>query len=960
MNKYKLKKIMQLLISPLIITSLFFSTHASAQTISAPEQKKNDTNLSPEELNKIKNMPYNEDLFKTNYQLFIYNSNMNAAYQLAQIAVKKNPTDMEWHIRLAQSATWAGDYSTGMQEWLYIAQHTKDEKMILTAAATAKALDFYVVLVPILKIYLAKHPDDIKKYIELAMAENRIGHPQQALSTLRKLNEVHPTLDGYVTVANILQDLNQWNEALQVWHYINTHYPPVIANLMAEATIYYTQLKFDDALNVLIKGINVAKNNDDDYWGTLSELAWTINNRRFAILGYKHGKLDLDNYQRLVALEIKTNPRDALDYSLLAWKRFHNADFLSTSLLLGSQLKQWRLVSNIMQHLSGKELQQAQKLLIYWQTLENMYSSANEDNLRRKLLLLGISLEPQLIELKTDLLWTLLNNGENEHIKYVMDLWYREDYWQDDQLWQAYANGFEVLNKYYPGLVLYQIHQFDNFQENQLIIDYANLLDKAQLYQEAYFVRQFLWNRLISKNDLNKSGWRSICQLAPFYVSGTAQVEYLTALLHTGIEDEDINIVLNWITQRSYTDLIAYIKAYYYKNQALPDWAEINLALAKNDLPDLQRIMAHTERQWTRSDRINAAVRLENIPLALDFAFRELTDRPNATEIYTEFALYGLADANYFSIGEEYEQFVDVAGPRTKLEARLRLDNTWKILPYASYWALKNTDQQITNLPASDNQAGFKLFQRIHRGDVTYHVGYRNDLATFFLADVTVNYQLNSRWGAKATIGFNQESYEDAYLREGGVQDQIGIQLGYTYDDYNSVLIDVLGVGYYSQDRHYLANGYDIAISAQHKFWLSYPDYTIGVFSDVHEFNRNGSFGGDIVRLFPPGTPPFTPDVIAANNAANYKLLIPNPYYDNGIFFSFGNTILDYTHAWRPYFWGSLFYNSLTRVSYDFKGGLNGTVFGSDSLLIYGEYGTSQTSVLQKNFTIGARYLVSF
>ena len=38
--------------------------------------------------------------------------------------------------------------------------------------------------------------------------------------------------------------------------------------------------------------------------------------------------------------------------------------------------------------------------------------------------------------------------------------------------------------------------------------------------------------------------------------------------------------------------------------------------------------MEHKERDWPRQDRINAATRLENIPLAIDLAFRELTDLP--------------------------------------------------------------------------------------------------------------------------------------------------------------------------------------------------------------------------------------------------------------------------------------------------------------------------------------------
>jgi len=847
-----------------------------------------------------------------------------------------------------------------MKQWLYVAQHTSDINLIKKAAADAKTLGFYDVVVQVLQIYLARYPDDTKASIELASAQNRLNQPEQALQTLAASILRHPTRDAYVLSAQIYQDIEQWDNALSVWQATNRRFGPSVESVMAEAVIYYTRRDFTEALNALKPGIPYAKASDVDFWDTLGQLAWLLNNRRLAVLAYSHNKIAPDNYQRLIALEMKTNPGVAYAYSVKGWNRFNRTDFLYTALSLGGQLRKWNDTSALLGKLSGKQLTEAQKQLFYWQAQEGMYSYYGADDLRREVLIRGVMLQPNLVQLKSDLLWMVMENGENQHIKVLMDLWYEEGYAQDPMLWHAYAEGFDALNDYDAAITMYQMHLFDDIQDNQVLIDYANLMERDQLYEEAYYVRLVIWQRVVNKLKTSlhdQEAIETLCQVAPFFVSGTDQVQFITDLLQLDVTDEDVNIILNWIVQRSYTDLIAYFKANYFNNRPLPDWAEINLALAKNDTPDLQRILAHTERQWTRGDRINAAVRMENIPLALDYAFNELTERPRASEIYGEFQQYGVQDANDISVDEDYEQFVDVAGLRTKFDARYRLTNEWKILPYASVWTLRSTDtKSIINVPSTDTQVGARFYQVIHRGSITYSLGYRKALGSVVPAAVDVNYQLNSRWSADFKLGYDQESFENSFLREGGVQDIAGVALGYTYNNYNSLFMEADALAYFSEDQHYLADGLDLSGMYQHKFWLKYPDYTAGLFADVHAFDRNGSFGGDVTRLFP-----LIPPSQQTNPASsNYGNLISNTYYDAGLNVSVGNTILEYTHAWRPYAWGSVYYNSITKLSYDVKGGVNGTVFGRDSLLFYGEYGTAQTTPGQKNITVGMRYLLYF
>ena len=316
---------------------------------------------------------------------------------------------------------------------------------------------------------------------------------------------------------------------------------------------------------------------------------------------------------------------------------------------------------------------------------------------QRQVLAEGIIQRPELHQLKSDFLWLVITSGEAQNIKTLIYEWYDQHLMHDSSLWHAFAESFATLNQLCTAISIFQHHLPENLQNEQVLIDYASLLEKAQLYQQSYDLRQYLWQRLMLRSNrqapLNTETLRAGSQLSSYFVSGTKQIQWLNALMEH-LDDENINIILNWLVQNNYFDLVAFFKAYYIHHQ-LPDRIEIFLALARNDLARLQTIIEQTKKTLPRADHINAAIRLGNTRLAEDLAFSELTERPLANDIYSEFIQYALSDANNVSIAQEYEQFIDVVGPRTKFETTLRLTNTWRISPYINVWDIKTNSPQL-------------------------------------------------------------------------------------------------------------------------------------------------------------------------------------------------------------------------------------------------------------------------
>ena len=916
-------------------------------------------------LTQLKKIPYDNDAFTLLFHILTYESSIKAAYNIALIAVANRPNDLAWHSNLAQTATWVGNYNLGIQEWLYVVKHEKNKAPMKHAIKITKLLGYDPIVVEMLKNYLTKQPNDTGAQLQLAEAENRTGNPKQALFTLKTLMMKHPTQAAEKLKATIYKDTGQWDKAIKSWEEINKHYGYNTKNVMAEAEMYYIGGQFKSALNVLVKAIPTAKKNDKDYWETLANLAWMLNDRRLAILGYSQDLNDSSHLLRLVDLERISNQQQALSYSLRGWSLFHSPLFFFDAIYLIEQLYQWPSMSHLLLQLTKNELKMAEQTQIFWQAQARLYAAFGLESLQKTVLATGILRHPELQQLKSDFLWLIIGTGDLKNIKWLMNAWYEQGLINDPAVWHVFAEGFAVFNQCYQAISIYQHHLIQNMGNDQVMIDYANLLEKTNRKEQAYYIRQLLWKRVLLKlsheSSLDKETLQSLSKLAPYFVSGTEQIQLINALVDDPRDVENFNILLNWLVQNNFFSLLSLLKA-QNMNVPLPDRIEIYLALIRNDLQTLQNILNHRNREWPRADRINAAVRLENTPLAENLAFSELSERPLATEVYTEFVLYALADANAITIAQENEQFIDLNGPRTKLDAKLRLTNTWKMRPYFSIWDVRSTSPSIVNVPAADLQAGIKFEEKIHRGNITYTLGYRHALSGFTPISAVLNYQLAARWLVNLDLGVNQEISQTPSLRIGGVQDQINANFIYNLAKYDSLQAGIQGYNYYSQDRFYLSDGYYLHGLYEHKLYLTYPDFTVGLFGDTYQFNRNGSFGGNITTLFPPLTPQqqANPALVANTDNANYQQIVPPSYSEGGFIFSFGNAILDYTHTLRPYLWTRIFYNTYVGFSYEAKVGANMSVFGRDSLLFYFERGTGEAVINAVTQKYGLRYAVYF
>ncbi len=931
---------------------------------------------------QLKTINFDNKTFLTLYRIFLYQAKIAEAAAVAKIAVENRPNSITWRIKLAKTSIWNGEYIQGLNAWLFIVNHTKNPKLIKEAIDVAGKLSYDSVVVELLETYLKYYPDEKSTLLSLAFYKNRIGYPNEALSILQNLNKTHPSREVDELMASIYQDLTQWNEAEKMWRHMDNTYGLSIKSLMAQASIYYNRGELQRAIDILEKAIPLAQKSDKEYWDTLGDLAWSTNNRKDAILSFSQ---DLNNSSNVINLTEILKIQDkklALKYSLYGWYKFHKFIFLNNALFFLAETNQilspssalWEpspargegnTTSNLKQllfSLKPKDRKRIETKQIYWQSLVRLYNAYNMPIASLIALQRGIAVNPDFYQLKGDLSWTIMRGGDLSKVKKIMLIWYEQKLLHTPIIWQTFAEGYGMFNRFDYGISIYQANLSKEPDNYPAIIDYANMLEKDLRYKDAYAVKKNLWKKIHKryyKNpELDILTIQSLSQLAPTFTSIADVISYMNRMLLEYPNDQSVTILVNWLMSNNFYNIVT-IFANNYLTKPLINRIAIFLALQNHDLQTLQNITTNQQTLWPRADSINAAMSLQNTALAENLAFEELTERPKASEVYEGFTQIALADSNFIRATTEDQLFINVFGPRFNLESKYRLTNELSFEPYIKTWSLHSSDKStITNVPSVDLETGAFLNQKIWRGNIKYHAGYRQVVGSFPTADIELNYKLAARWSLNLNTGINQLVSQTSYLLVGGMQDKIDANVIYSYAKYDSLHFDIQGQNYYSQNRHYLANGYFAQALYKHKFWLSYPDFTINLFANIWDFNHNGTYGGDITSLFPSLSQQqqADPNLVALTRQANFNLILPPTYKQMGFIFDFGNAIIDYSHAWRPYCWLTYYYNTFVGFAYTARLGINGSIFGRDALTLYAERGiapAAKNSVTQK---AGLRY----
>ncbi len=907
---------------------------------------------------------YDEKTFELAYQTFIYGGNVEDAYALSLGAVKHNPHSIVWRERLAQTALWTNRADDALEQYIYLIRNDNQLQYFPPALKLATQLRRYDSLIPLLEFEYQRDPTNVAVMNTLADAYDQIGDPNRAIQFLQQSNKKQPRLLFVRHIAHIYRNLGESRHELNILDVIEKKYGLTAPLALRMAQIEYGHARPQRALNKMKMVPHQNKIHNLRFWQTEARLAWLLGEDKTSRYAYLklyqlHGDV-AEDIRRLILLQPKSAERQTLKFALYAWRRFQSIEGFLVAASIAPELRDWGALASL--YHTPMSLTVRHKLESesdYWNGQALLLQFSGEPKAARLYLLNAVLKYPRNRVLPLAYLNFLqaqlsLYTKEQQPQYFQVAL----SYWQakagTTHNWAtAYAKAFMLLDEPYPALKVYQLQRNTSSNDFDWNIRYTDALDSLFYSKSAFISRQALWFYMqaeVPQHDASDLDfWSAFASLANYFAP--TQIGYPVAAYLAQHNDSTsaADVLLNWSIGQNNFELAAYLLAYYYADDP-PAYATFKVAIMRNDQGTLLNMLTTMAPVIPRKDAVVAAQQMGEIPLAQQLAYEGAT-RSRDAESYKEMTDLMLTTADDVVVGSEYEQFGSLQGPRALLNAKLFIDYAWNVKPYASIWDPKtNNIGDLASHSYVEKIAGIILARDTERSHLRFDVGEHRALYNSYNAEIRGDYFWTSKLKLVGTLDYNRRSLLSVFMLVAGSQDDVIVEADYDMTVRDKFMGSLELDNYYLQDRTSLGSGYVVSAAAEHKLWVDYPDFTVGLSANIDRFNSlNSLLQGRVLKIFPTNIAPIPVSLISKN------------FWQVEFHFSFGDSLHDnYTHDFRPYANLGVLYDSTAGTGPDIDVGIAGSVIGRDKLAFYYTRSTTTKGSAASNFLFGARYELYF
>lgn len=909
-------------------------------------------------------VPYDEEIYLLAYQIFLADQQVEQAFMLATAVVDQQPDNMSWRRRLAGIAAWAGHPGAGMTQWAYIAKQTGDIDDINQVINIANAFHNDPLLIEFLNIKMQHYPDDQAIEVEWIAAMEREGRAKEAITVLLNKQRQSNSRDQQKfydqQLIRLYHRTGQSAKELAMLQQIQKTYGGSADNALKQANIYFNRGDINASLTVMQSVIDIVPATESEYWHTLANLAWMLNTDQIALKAYtvlyQQQQATAGEMQNFVTLLQKEQPQKAFAIALSGWQQTNSPALFFQLAAIAQQLDQWSQLAAVLKDMTPEQQQALEKNLYFWQLRPYIWQKIGDQQQALHAYQLAIKQFPDNQSLKAAYLWYLISEKNNHALRqFVLSTWQTPNL--SDELKNAYAVAALQIEQPRLAVAIYHQQMQEKKDDINFLINYAYALEQANMTGMATTVRDRAWYLLNQNRDaLDDKQLNYLANLALQRHAVDRALPILAKLAYQQQNIAAIQALIDWAISKQYYDLAIYLRN-YYRNQeeAIPDYAEMSLALVENDR---QKISEQLEKDLKKdalpsSDDVVAAERLGQMSLARKLAYQRLEAHPDDHNTYMALQRILLKMANILTFNQEYETADNLTGPLTKVNSHFYINHRWSVDIGAQAWLIENQDEtKMLNAPALDTQGQILIARNDNHGHGNFTTGYRYALKGFPFASLVYFHQLNARTSIDGYLGINDRANQSIPLRVAGMEDQIRLRASYQLTARSRLVNTVTTERFYGQDRSYLGYGYGNLFQWQYLLRQRYPDIGISPFYNWHHYNADGSVNATMAKLVPSE---MTPDA---------TFYVPYSLRQYGAFLSYGESQRNlYTNRWRPFFSTSIF-RTISQGSgtlgYLFSGGIAGGLFGCDNLSLYGQYSLGEQQADQKFYLIGLQYKYYF
>jgi hypothetical protein len=954
-------------------------------------------------------MAGNGDVASLVFQSFVEAGDLTSAQKTASEQVVRDPHSAVWLKRLAQVAEWNHASPLALKSWLAYAETSNDPAAWANVLRIAPMLDDDNAYIAALVHASHAEPDNLKLVDDVVATYERLGRPEDALAFLA----AHPRASEGDAIDDRMGTLNERaghdDAALAAYRRLQQHSPGNATYALRTASLLYRHGDYRGAFDALQKAHGGAKDDDEAFWRNDAQLARLLQQDKAANDGYAHllatGTATAEDLGDMTYF-YDPWPIDAARTSELQYRRDGTPRALQNALYYYTEAQALDRVAALLASLSPEQLAAAESDPGFLGARAEYYRLTDRPLDALHDLQRAVKLPGAPNELRTALLWMLIDYGSDSELRAALSAW-RDSAARSSSLWEPFAAAELRLDRPQAALGYLRLEAATMSRDPLWLLAYADAQEAAGRPDQALSIRRKVWVQMQSEEQAVVSNGRGASAalkrragrdadaseqlagqrvtLAVIFENGdvskallddlfahdasrqTTPLERRTMLgdvrglppvatapdaaagyAHGGRLKSAVakDVAVAWALSTESQPLAKRWLARQYASRLLqPGDARLAIALADNDVTTMNQLLDREGGRLPIDNRIDALSAVDRPGAAQKLAYRGLEGAPDNTDLHTRVVDTALLwpqsiDATLTSYVEHPLDYIEqTLGASRKIADRYMIGVTGT---QRFQWSADQT--QLINVPGVDRSIDF--FARRQTLDTAFQVtaGRREALDSFYTLALDAEAgRRNSPLRFTVHAGRNETAPETQTLQVGGMKDNVIGGIVYQPTDRIQVSGTVEADRFYSQARSFLGSGILATGEIAYKLHIQYPDYTLRLVGIRGRYAASGQPDALISSLVPA----------TAGLAGSF---IPDTYAQYGLFFGFGNDLLEqYTHRWRPFFDVGIVHDSIQGWGPQVSVGVAGTVFGGDHAAVYLEH--ERVSRLGTPVTeIGARY----
>ncbi len=455
-------------------------------------------------------LAFDPDAYALAYDVMLANANLEDAYAIAWVAVRHEPANTDWNLRLARVAEWSARPEVALDAWHALATRTGRDDAWREVERLARGLRDEPRLAASLRNRIRQRPDDVALVFELSDAYERQGEPHRAIDLLEnRLAAARPAsrLPLLERLADVAERAGDPPRMLDALRRTEAAFGPQAARAVRIATAEYRLGRVAVAFDALDRSATWAADparHDADaearigFWSTYANLANQLQHTTKALAAYRQlarlDRLDRDALTTVAVVLARRAPEDAAEALAIGYRRFGDAALARQAITHWLQSQRFDEAEAFIASLDPALRRAIVSSPAFLRERAGAYQSAGRLAEAMADRLEVYRLAPQDMENRAATMWLALARRDVPRLRMMLARW-RGAARTESRLWGPFGASLLALDE--PGEALpYFVWQARENQDYLWWLAYADALGAAGRPDAAWQLRRRAWREL--------------------------------------------------------------------------------------------------------------------------------------------------------------------------------------------------------------------------------------------------------------------------------------------------------------------------------------------------------------------------------------------------------------------------------------------------------------------------------